>query len=407
MKIHNPILVNWTQQLPETFYGINVEESDGSPRYRGIRTITFDRTNFYIGQNVPNTDNVLISFRSTEASGIDIASSIKNYLSPRKLTFNSSDFYLTPDSLGRPVASLSNAPGVIFKESEYGGYSRRSDLLSFDSNDFYLSNNNQGKPLVSFTRPVREILTSDRTYFVRTDGSDNNTGRVNSAGGAFLTLAKAISVVGTLDLSIYAVTIKLGIAGTYAGTGVVNTGFVGGAGSSVTIEGDTTNPGAYILSTQSTFSNSCFISIKGVDFTSNGAGIVSQFNSLVSITGPVIFGACTGAHMQAQNDGIINGGAQSFTIDGGATRHLFAQSRGALLFTSSTITVSGTPAFSTAFANSTELGFIRASGSTYTGGATGQRYNAALNSVINTGGGGANFFPGDVAGATATGAQYA
>jgi hypothetical protein len=40
------------------------------------------------------------------------------------------------------------------------------------------------------------------------------------------------------------------------------------------------------------------------------------------------------------------------------------------------------------------------------GTATGTRYLSGSNSVINTNGGGANFFPGSGAGSTATGGQY-
>ena len=69
--------------------------------------------------------------------------------------------------------------------------------------------------------------------------------------------------------------------------------------------------------------------------------------------------------------------------------------------------VSGTPAFSTAFATATRLGVINVGNITFTGSATGTRYDVVLNSVIDTSGGGANFFPGDVAGTTATGGQYA
>ena len=50
---------------------------------------------------------------------------------------------------------------------------------------------------------------------------------------------------------------------------------------------------------------------------------------------------------------------------------------------------------------------INVPGNTYTGAATGTRYTLTMNSVCNVGGGGANYFPGNAAGSTATGAQYA
>ncbi len=74
-----------------------------------------------------------------------------------------------------------------------------------------------------------------------------------------------------------------------------------------------------------------------------------------------------------------------------------------------TVTFTNNVAFTSAFAYANMLGNITAPGVTYSLGAftvTGTRYTALMNAVMQTGGGGANYFPGTIAGSVATGAQY-
>ena len=61
----------------------------------------------------------------------------------------------------------------------------------------------------------REALTANRTYYVRTDGSNSNDGLTNSSGGAFLTIQKAIDTAATLDLNGHTITVQVG-DGTYS-----------------------------------------------------------------------------------------------------------------------------------------------------------------------------------------------
>lgn len=77
--------------------------------------------------------------------------------------------------------------------------------------------------------------------------------------------------------------------------------------------------------------------------------------------------------------------------------------------TTATQTMAGGPVFSSCFACSQYTGSIVSDQNPTFSGATGAssvRYSAFLNGVINTGGGGASYYPGTVAGSTSTGGQY-
>jgi hypothetical protein len=259
---------------------------------------------------------------------------------------------------------------------------------------------------------ARELLTAARTYYVRTDGSDSNTGLANTAGGAFLTLQKAMDVIaGTLDMGGQTVTVQVG-AGTYTG-GMIGKACVGQATpSSLLFLGDATTPGNVIIDRASGL---CFeangsgvgFRVQGFDMNSGDySGLAADYQGIIEFL-DVIFGDCGFSHIYAAHGGTLNQKGD-YEIDGDSSYHLLLDADGHMVSFvdgGSTVTLTGTRAFGY---------FMWASGTAtaellsvaYVGTATGTRYNVELNATVNIFGGGANVFPGDVAGATATGGQY-
>jgi hypothetical protein len=264
---------------------------------------------------------------------------------------------------------------------------------------------------------VRDVLTANRIYYVRSDGNDGNSGLANTSGGAFLTIQKAINVCQTIDLSGFAVTIQVG-NGTYTGATVCNVPFLGGL---VTLSGDTTTPGNVVVSVTSNdainVSNGAALNVQGLKLgtTTSGSCLVASASGIIAVTGKMDFGASAGAHVYANFGGFVLFGTQVSAIDynitGSAGFHHISQAGGMIRADpmtpgGNTVTITGTPAFSVAFAYASENASIRVSNYTFSGSATGQRYNVSMNATINTFGSGASYIPGNSAGATATGGQY-
>lgn len=257
--------------------------------------------------------------------------------------------------------------------------------------------------------PSRPALTANLSLYVNpSTGNDGNNGL--TAGTAFATLLKAWGVVCGYDLNNKNVSINLaagtetgGISSALApvGTGTI---FVVGAGSGTT--------------TISVPASQCFliapstpvtVSIQGVTLTSTGGhGIIaSGYGVLVVLNGDVNFGVVAGDHMYATAGGRISV-TTPYTISGGAYSHMFAQQGGQILLSSIAVTISANVAISI-FASADQLGIVSAYAVTYALGGhtvTATRYYATGNSIIYTNAGGANYFPGTIAGSTATGGQY-
>lgn len=252
----------------------------------------------------------------------------------------------------------------------------------------------------------RERLTANRTYYVRTDGNDSNTGLVDSAAGAFLTPQAAVNAYQQLDCNGYDVTIKVG-DGTYT-TGAFITSRVGKG--YLYLEGNTSSPSSCVISVTSAYAihalghpNGSLIFVDGfkLQATGSGCGIVSEAGAFVLYKN-IEFGACATAHMICSANGRLECSG-NYTISGNATFHWLC-SGARVVCNSKTITITGTPAFSY-FCVAYYSGVVEAQGDTFNGSATGTKYYAYLNGMINTVGG-PNYLPGSVGGSTASGGQY-
>jgi hypothetical protein len=107
------------------------------------------------------------------------------------------------------------------------------------------------------------------------------------------------------------------------------------------------------------------------------------------------FGNTSGSHIRAGNYAIART-ATSYTISGGASRHWeLGNLHGSLLINETAITLSGTPDFSSEFAEVGLNSVVSLNGATFTGAATGKRYSVGTGGILNANG---QTLPGDSAG---------
>lgn len=284
----------------------------------------------------------------------------------------------------------------------------RNYLNGFQSDVAYQVNDTSTAGRVTVELGTREVLTANRTYYVRTDGSDSNTGRANTAAGAFLTVQKAIDVVSSqIDTAGYTVTISIG-AGTYSeGLNLKSVFGVSGTASAV-IKGATGTASDVTISASgdgfAAFSVNTVWLIKDLTITSSGGSGISVSRSWVTFSN-VAFGSCAVAHLRSTAGGRIRANG-AYSITGGALWHAYADEGSQIVAYNFTVTLTGTPAFSSEFVRGYHSAYVQFVSITFSGAATGTRYYAAANAVIDTSGGGATYLPGNASGSTATGGQY-
>lgn len=238
------------------------------------------------------------------------------------------------------------------------------------------------------------------TLYVSPSGSDT-TGN-GSTTAPFATIQKAVNVFAALDLNGGTVYVALR-DGTYSAGATLSNSVNG----KIAVIGNSTSPANVVVN--GTFTADGSGSRLSVSSMLLNGGVVAKNSGAIEVATNMTFGAAgSGVHIQATDVGrvyLMN----NYTVTGAASVHLNANLNAMILASgASACTMSGIFTFSGAVAQAFQGGQINVSGITYTGAnVAGARYNAGLNAVIYTGGGGANFFPGTVAGSVGSGAQYA
>lgn len=272
--------------------------------------------------------------------------------------------------------------------------------------------------LASLQAMYRTKLTADTTFYVATTGSDSNTGL--SAAAPFRTLQKAWdSICQNYDLNNYTATIKVA-GGTYTAGIATNLRPANGA---IIIDGNTAVPAAVTINVADGVAFSFFdagrVSLRGLSiaaggvnapFALKGIGISAARGTSIAIR-DIVFYACSLAHLFATQGAVIYYDATAanqvaIAIQGGALMHAGADQGGFVSLFGGTVTLTGTPVFSLAFAQATFGALVQATATVFSGGATGPRYSAGGNAVIYTAGAGATYLPGNAAGTVSTGGQY-
>lgn len=261
----------------------------------------------------------------------------------------------------------------------------------------------------SVTVESREQLTTNRIYYVRTDGNDANDGLTDNSVGAFLTIQHAANAALGLDCGPHAVTILLG-GGTYTSGVTLYGPLLSSNVTPLTIQGDNATPANCVISTISANClaavNGAVVYITGVEFRTATAGdcVLATNDGQITI-GNVRFGSCAAFHKEANTHGrILNNG--NYTIVGSAAAHQHCTDLGYILNLSCTITLTGTPAFSSFFDGVSLHGSIHYVSCTFSGSATGQRFLAHDAGNILATGQSDTYLPGNAAGVRDTGGQF-
>lgn len=249
--------------------------------------------------------------------------------------------------------------------------------------------------------PITTVAAANGTLYVYVATTGNDTTGDGSSGNPFATITKAATYIQSMDHRGNAAVIQLA-AGTYSIGLNHNLDQAPDPNVRLYLRGQTNASQVTITGGVNASGANARLTVEYVTITTSG--ISANNNAYVDFDN-CIFGAMTNSQNLLAQNGARIVASGPYTISGSAISHASAQYDGRVFLDGNTVTLQNTPAFSSAFAYAAK-GLVSAQTMTFSGTATGTRYNAVLNGVVNTNGGGATYLPGSVAGGTSTGGQY-
>lgn len=273
-----------------------------------------------------------------------------------------------------------------------------SSLSHTDIRDLVFAHNtNLDAHAALFGSKIRNRYTATVTIYVRPDGNDSNSGLVDTAAGALKTLSGVLTWLRKTDMSGYAVTVILA-PGTYTGA------WWSGLGINCTTtlkSADSTDKA--IISTAMTCIDYAYVNFQNIKF---------QNTSVVDIHSTSFISGCDFEYQGANTGNIITTQRNSYlylqtgcSLSGTAgvgiyvTQNSMVNNWGELVFKD--------PIFSDAVVSAIRSSLVW-SGATFTGSATGRRFNVSRVSLIDSNNRGPNAIPGTIDGTAdaATGGFY-
>lgn len=242
-----------------------------------------------------------------------------------------------------------------------------------------------------FSTLGRIKATSTVTIYVRSDGADSasRTGLVNDSANAFLTFTFAIAqALQNYDFNTQGILIQAGQASqTWTANANVASNWVGGGTLFLDFNSGTlTVTGGNAISTSLGIILGGNVTVQNVTISTVTSGncIDHEAGGHLIVGSGVTFAACAFYQLYSAGPASYIEAPNNYTISAGAQAHVVANGTGAIArINANTVTLSGTPNFSTAFAWGLRGGVVFVQ-PTFSGSATGQRWLVGAGGGVET-----------------------